>query len=256
VGARVICGGLHPDHSTIARFVTRHEQAVKGLLVQSLVACARQGLVSVDVVAGDGTMVKANASMAANATAAQLDAGIAGLEELIEAEVAAWMTQARAEDAADDTLFGDGDGDGDGDGPRGGGPSALAALTGKLVRRQKARARLAAEATARQEAAEAGRAETVARLQEQIARNLRWEAREEAACQARVDDYAARAAAKAAAGSGKRPDGRVPVEPRGQQGRPPGPPGRRGCPAEAGYGRGSCSRRPGRRRPSRPGQHH
>lgn len=62
VGARVICGGLHPDHSTMARFVTRHEQAVKGLLVQSLTACARRGLVSVDVVAGDGTVVKANAS--------------------------------------------------------------------------------------------------------------------------------------------------------------------------------------------------
>jgi transposase len=54
VGARVICGGLHPDHSTIARFVTRHEQAVKGLLVQSLTACARQGLVSVDVVVEGG----------------------------------------------------------------------------------------------------------------------------------------------------------------------------------------------------------
>ena len=52
VGARVICGNLHPDHATVARFVSRHEQAVKGLLVSSLVACARQGLVSVDVVAG------------------------------------------------------------------------------------------------------------------------------------------------------------------------------------------------------------
>src|SRR5499427_7000980 len=80
VGARVICGNLHPDHATVARFVTRHEQAVKGLLVQSLVACAAQGLVSVDVVAGDGTKVKANASMAANATGGQLDLDIAELE--------------------------------------------------------------------------------------------------------------------------------------------------------------------------------
>src|SRR5262249_36608289 len=71
VGARVIGEGLHPDHATVARFVSRHEGPVKGLLVQSLAACARQGLVSVDVVAGDGTKVKANASMAANATAGQ-----------------------------------------------------------------------------------------------------------------------------------------------------------------------------------------
>src|SRR6266704_2964835 len=77
VGARVLAENLHPDHATVARFVTRHEQAVKGLLVASLVACARQGLVSVDVVAGDGTKVKADASMAANATAGQLEIEIA-----------------------------------------------------------------------------------------------------------------------------------------------------------------------------------
>src|SRR6478672_9681928 len=28
VGARVICGNMHPDHATVARFVTRHEAAV------------------------------------------------------------------------------------------------------------------------------------------------------------------------------------------------------------------------------------
>ena len=77
VGARVFMGNLHPDHSTVARFVDRHQGPVKGLLVASLVACARQGLVSVDVVAGDGTKVKASASMAANVTAEQLELDIA-----------------------------------------------------------------------------------------------------------------------------------------------------------------------------------
>src|SRR5262249_34575761 len=109
VGARVICGNLHPDHATVARFVTRHEGPVTGLLVQSLAACAAQGLVSVDVVAGDGTKVKANASMAANATAAQLDVDIAGLEALLAAEVDAWFAQVQAADAAEDALPGDGD---------------------------------------------------------------------------------------------------------------------------------------------------
>ena len=109
VGARVICGGLHPDHATCARFVTRHKEPLKGLLVQSLVACAREGLVRVDVMAGDGTKVKANASMAANATAEQLGLGIAELEELLQAEVAAWIEQARAADAAEDALSGGGD---------------------------------------------------------------------------------------------------------------------------------------------------
>ena len=87
VGARVLAENLHPDHATVARFVTRHEQEVKGLLVASLVACARQGLVSVDVVAGDGTKVKADASMAANATAGQLEIEIAGENTLIAAAV-------------------------------------------------------------------------------------------------------------------------------------------------------------------------
>ena len=36
LGARVICGNLHPDHSTIARFLARHEESVKGLLVSSV----------------------------------------------------------------------------------------------------------------------------------------------------------------------------------------------------------------------------
>jgi transposase len=104
VGARVICGGLHPDHATNARFVTRHKEPLAGLLVASLVACAREGLVRVDVTAGDGTKVKANASMAANATAEQLGLGIAALEELLEAGVQAWIEQARAADAAEDAL--------------------------------------------------------------------------------------------------------------------------------------------------------
>ena len=48
----------------------------------SLVACAREGLVRVEVTAGDGTKVKANASMAANATAEQLGLKVAELEKI------------------------------------------------------------------------------------------------------------------------------------------------------------------------------
>ena len=81
------------DHATTARFAGRHEQELKALLASSVAACAREGLVSVDVVAGDGTKVKASASMAANKTGAELDAGIAALEEVIAAEVALWVEQ-------------------------------------------------------------------------------------------------------------------------------------------------------------------
>ncbi len=208
VGARVICGNLHPDHATVARFVTRHEEAVKGLLVASLVACAKQGLVSVDVVAGDGTKVKASASMAANATAGQLEIEIAELEALLAAEVDAWFAQAQAADAAEDTLFGD-DG-GDGPGP-GGGPGTLARLTDKIVRRRKAKAKLDAEQAARCQQAQAGHAGKITRLERRAAARRAEAERLAAEAAAKVARYQRRAAAKAAAGSRKRPDGRVPV---------------------------------------------
>jgi transposase len=212
VGARVICGGLHPDHATVARFVSRHQQAVKGLLVASLMACAAQGLVSVEVVAGDGTKVKANASMAAGATAEQLGIEIAGLEALLAAEVEAWFAQAQAADAAEDALFGEGGEDGGGAGPGAGGTAmTLARLTGKIVRRQQAKARLDAEAAERQAEAAAAHQDKIARLQARSAARRADAERWAAEADARVADYQRRAAEKAAAGSRKRPDGRVPV---------------------------------------------
>jgi transposase len=211
VGARVICANLHPDHATVARFVTRHEGPLKGLLVASLAACAAQGLVSVDVVAGDGTKVKANASMAAGATAEQLELEIGELEALLAAEVGAWFAQARAADAAEDALFGASE-DGGGAGPgAGGGAMTLARLTGKIVRRQKAKARLDAEAAERQAEATAAHQDKITRLEARAAARRADAERLAAETDARVADYQRRAAAKAAAGSRKRPDGRVPV---------------------------------------------
>jgi transposase len=211
VGARVICANLHPDHATVARFVSRHEGPLKGLLVASLAACAAQGLVSVDVVAGDGTKVKANASMAAGATAEQLELEIGELEALLDAEVGAWFAQARAADAAEDVLFGDQGGQ-DGGGAGAGGPAmTLARLTGKIVRRQKAKARLDAEAAGRQAEATVAHQDKITRLQARAAARRADAERLAAETDARVAGYQARAAAKAAAGSRKRPDGRVPV---------------------------------------------
>jgi transposase len=205
VGARVICGGLHPDHATTARFVARHHQPLKGLLVQSLAACAREGLVRVDVTAGDGTKVKANASMAANVTAEQLGLDIAGLEKLLEAEVQAWIEQARAADAAEDALFSEVGGD-DGPPPGGRGRRRTART---LARRKAAADKLEAGRQARQQQAEAERAEKIARLAAEKDRLAARAAEELAKGQARVGRHAARAAA-ADAGLGRRPPGRAP----------------------------------------------
>jgi transposase len=105
VGARVITGNRQPDHATIARFVKRHAAAVKQLFVQVLTVCAKDGLVQVDLVAGDGTKVKANASKATSMTVEQLDIKIEELEAALAAEVQAWLEQAAAEDAEQDALF-------------------------------------------------------------------------------------------------------------------------------------------------------
>lgn len=203
VGARVICAGLHPDHATNARFTGRHQGPLKGLLVQSLVACAKEGLVRVDVTAGDGTKVKANASMAANATAEQLGLDITGLEKLLEAEAEAWIEQARAADAAEDALFG-----GD-DGPPAGPPGGRGAkrTADRLARGKAAQAKLEAEARARQEQAGAERAERIAKLAAEKDRLEARAAAELARGQAKVDRHARREAA-AAAGCGPRPPGR------------------------------------------------
>ena len=164
-----------------------------------------------DVVAGDGTKVKAAASMAAGATAEQLEIEIGELEALLAAEVEAWFAQARAADAAEDALFGEGGEDGGGAGA--GGTMTLARLTGKIVRRQKAKARLDAEAAERHVQATAAHRDKIARLERRAARHQAQAARLEAEAAAKVAGYQRRAAAKAAAGSRKRPDGRAPAAP-------------------------------------------
>jgi transposase len=66
VAVKVITGMRTPDHSTIAEFRKRHETEIAGLFDDVLGLCREAGLVSVGVIAIDGTKVKANASMDSN----------------------------------------------------------------------------------------------------------------------------------------------------------------------------------------------
>jgi transposase len=97
VAFRVIAANQAPDHSTIARFVVRHQAALEGLFGQVLALCARAGLVRAGTVALDSTKLHANASGQAN-----LDYG------RIAAEI---IAEGIATDAAEDRLFGDARGD-------------------------------------------------------------------------------------------------------------------------------------------------
>jgi transposase len=62
IAFRVLSANSAPDHVTIARFRVRHEQALAGLLVQSLTLCAAVGLVRLGLICLDGTKVAANAA--------------------------------------------------------------------------------------------------------------------------------------------------------------------------------------------------
>jgi len=97
VAFRVVTGNLAPDHSTIAEFRCRHEKPLGEVFSGVLGLCARAGLVSVGVVAIDGTKMAANASSDANR-----DFGQIAREILVEAAEI---------DAREDELYGDQRGD-------------------------------------------------------------------------------------------------------------------------------------------------
>src|SRR3954462_3714891 len=97
VAFRVLAAQQRPDHATLARFVERHQEAIAGLFGEVLTLCARSGLVRVGVIAIDGTKVQANASRDENLDYEQL------AREILE--------EAKALDAAEDELYGEGRGD-------------------------------------------------------------------------------------------------------------------------------------------------
>src|SRR3954447_2491389 len=97
VATRVICANRAPDHTTIARFRQRHEDALAELFGEVLWMCADAGLVGVGVVAVDGTKVQANASHHATRDYEQI------AREILE--------HADAVDAEEDERFGEARGD-------------------------------------------------------------------------------------------------------------------------------------------------
>jgi transposase len=205
VGARIIAGGLHPDHATVARFTGRHQDAVLRLLPESVKACAAEGLVDLSVVAGDGTKLKASAAMSATVTAQELDAQIAELEAWISADLAGWVqdmlaaegTAPRSSSSGDDDDGGGGDDDG-GTGRKKKWKEKPDRAAQMLQRRLQARARLAGDAADSAAPRIAGLAGLVRKREETLRRH------EE---QAR-DKISARAARES---SGEKIPGRRPV---------------------------------------------
>ena len=95
VAFRVISSNQAPDHATIARFRARHEQALAALFTDVLALCAKAGLVSVGLLALDGTKIAANAAMCQSKT-----------YEAINAEMKQILDEAAEADAHEDGEFG------------------------------------------------------------------------------------------------------------------------------------------------------
>lgn len=187
VAFRVICAQDVPDHATVARFRAEHRAGVEELFTQVLVLCARAGLGRVGVVSIDGTKIAADASISA-------DRSHAWLRE----QAAAMLEEAERVDAAEDALFGAARGD-----------ELPEEWTDPRTRKARIKAALERlrEADAEHDAAaEVDMACWSARLDAAAAAL----AKAEAAARGRLDAHR-RKTADAAAGVGRKPQGKPPV---------------------------------------------
>src|ERR687897_840093 len=97
IAYRVIAANQRPDHTTVARFRQRHQDALAGLFGEVLGLCAQAGLVQVGVIAIDVTKVHANASERATCEYEQIAREI--------------LAEADAVDREEDERFGERRGD-------------------------------------------------------------------------------------------------------------------------------------------------
>jgi transposase len=136
VAFRVIAANKVPDHSSICRFRSTHDEALGALFMDVLRLCAKAKLVKLGLVALDGTKMKAVAALEANRT-----------EDGLEAEVRKILREAKAVDEEENRLYGDKRGDEV--------PEELRTKKGRMERLAQCREQLAkekAEAAAKQQA--------------------------------------------------------------------------------------------------------
>lgn len=155
VAFRVIAANQVPDHATIARFRVRHERALGGLFGEVLALCAKGGLVSVGVIAVDGTKVHANASSHANRDYEQIAQDI--------------LAEADAVDRQEDEQFGERRGDEL--------PPELATAQGRRGWLREAKRRLDAERAAAAKPVTRSRPERLAECRRRLEEDLAVEAR-------------------------------------------------------------------------------
>ncbi len=137
VAVRFLVGPHHPHFTTIAAFRRDHLKALSGLFVDVLRLCEKAGLVKLGHVSVDGTKIQANASKHNAMSYDRMKED----ESKLEAEVAALLARAAAQDQEDDARLGAGHDEEDI-------PAELARREDRLARIRAARAALEDEARA------------------------------------------------------------------------------------------------------------
>ncbi|MEM3043324.1 MAG: IS1182 family transposase [Thermoplasmata archaeon] len=98
IAFRFLAAGNTPDFRTICQFRRTHIEPLKGIFKQVVRLCQRAGLVKLNVVAGDGTKMKAHASMSKSKTMDPLLEEDARLEKEINDALTAGMNADEEED--------------------------------------------------------------------------------------------------------------------------------------------------------------
>jgi transposase len=202
IDLRVFLGGRVPAGRTVSRFVVRHAAAWPGVFVEVLALCDQRGLVDVAVTATDGSPVGAAASLSANHTVAWITEQAAAVQQHLDEldAQAAGAADALAPGADLDEYIGL---------VCGSIPVQARVAQRRLTRLRQAQAVAAARAVVRSDSEAGELAVRVARAQAWLPRHERTLARMVSGQDAKVADYAHRAAI--AAHHGRRPDGRVPT---------------------------------------------
>jgi transposase len=186
VAFRVITANQAPDHATVARFRVRHERALGELFGEVLALCAEGGLVSVGVIAVDGTKVHANASEHANRDYEQI------AREILE--------EAGEVDRGEDEQFGERRGDEL--------PPELSTAQGRRGWLREAKRRLDAERAERAEPIGRSRPERLIQCRRRLKEDLAVEANANAAYEA----YRSRGVMKDGRRFGRPPNAYTPPE--------------------------------------------
>jgi len=102
-----LCGDVHPDHTTLSRFISGRSDGIRGVFRDVLVVAAQNDLIGAEVFALDGCKIPSNAAKEHSGSFAEIRRKIQKLEARLEAMI----KEHRSIDAKEDNQQQDGGGE-------------------------------------------------------------------------------------------------------------------------------------------------